>query len=245
MIPIKDTELVVLYEDRHIVVCEKAPGVPSQSDKTQDADMISRIKCYLREKEPQKGVPYTVAVHRLDRPVGGIMVYAKTPEAAAGLSRQIQKGDMEKQYLAVVCGDFSAETGREPRELCDYLKKDGRTNLSVIAKKGEPQAKIARLSYQVLEVSEGGLSLLNIRLFTGRHHQIRVQLAEHIAGIWGDTKYNQKNCREKGFWQIALYAWRLSFCHPLTGKQLFFEKIPCQYPFSEFTIAEQKKNKKQ
>ncbi|KSV59722.1 RluA family pseudouridine synthase [Acetivibrio ethanolgignens] len=236
-------ELIVFYEDRDIIVCEKPAGVPSQSDRTQDIDMISKIKNYLREKEPEGGVPYVAAVHRLDRPVGGIVVYAKTPKAAAGISRQIQNGQMEKQYLAVVCGDFSDEIGKDT-ELCDYLKKDGRRNLSIIAGEKDGEAKKARLSYQVLgtvkDKEERGLSLLNVRLFTGRHHQIRVQLSQHLAGIWGDTKYNPGEKERAGFKEIALYSWQLSFHHPITGKQLSFESIPKKYPFSEFFVLKEK-----
>lgn len=238
-------ELTVFYEDRDIIVCEKPVGVPSQSDRTKVLDMVSKIKNYLREKEPTGGVPYVAAVHRLDRPVGGIMVYAKTPKAAARISKEIQSGQMEKEYLAVVCGDFSDEMGKET-ELCDYLKRDGRTNLSVIAGEKDAQAKKARLAYQVLETvdgkEEGALSLFNIRLFTGRHHQIRVQLSHHLAGIWGDKKYNPKEKEKTGFREIALYSWRLSFLHPLTGKRLSFECVPEKYPFSEFLVLKEKIN---
>lgn len=229
-------ELIVFYEDKDIIVCEKPPGVPSQGDRTQAVDMVSKIKSYLREKHPERGIPYVAAVHRLDRPVGGIMVFAKTPEAAAAISRQIQKGQMEKRYLAVICGDFSGEIGKST-ELCDYLKRDGRTNLSVITNERDAQAKKARLSYRVLEVTEEGkepLSLLDIRLFTGRHHQIRVQLSHHLAGIWGDKKYNPVEKETAEFREIALYSWKLSFLHPATGKKLCFEHRPAGYPFSEF-----------
>lgn len=228
--------LTILYEDKDIIVCEKPSGVPSQSDKGQTADMVSLLKTYLREKEPGKGVPYVAAVHRLDRPVGGVMVYAKTKEAAAELSRQIQKGQMQKEYLAVTCGDFSSEIGNEPKYLCDYLKKDAKTNLSAVTTEKDPQGKKAELAYQVLETGQPALSLLNIKLFTGRHHQIRVQLSTHLAGIWGDTKYNKKPVETRGFQQIALYSWRLSFLHPKTKKPMQFEKRPEKYPFSEFAV---------
>lgn len=229
----------ILYEDNDIIVCEKPPGVPSQSDKSQTADMVSLLKTYLREKEPEKGVPYVAAVHRLDRPVGGVMVYAKTKEAAAELSRQIQKSQVQKEYLAVICGDFSAEIGNEPKHLCDYLKKDARTNLSAVTTKKDPQGKRAELAYEVLEVKpeiakQEALSLLNVQLFTGRHHQIRVQLSKHLAGIWGDTKYNKNPAEPGEFQQIALYSWWLSFLHPKTKKPMKFEKTPEKYPFSEF-----------
>lgn len=234
-------ELTVLYEDKSVLVCEKLAGVPSQSDRTLDKDMLSYIKNYLREKNPQGAVPYVAAVHRLDRPVGGVMVYAKTPKAAAELSRQIQKGEMKKQYMAVVCGDFSADIGKEPKELTDYLKKNGRTNLSEVVSEKDPQAKQARLDYQVLETA-GSLSLLNIRLYTGRHHQIRVQLSNHISGIWGDRKYNKEMPEKGGFQEIALYSWSLSFLHPVTKKPMTFEKIPQKYPFSEFKKIQDKKS---
>ena len=245
-------ELNILFEDKHIIVCEKPAGVPAQSDKGQAMDMVSWLKIYLREKEPEKGVPYVAAVHRLDRPVGGIMVFAKTPKAAAGLSQQIQQGKVRKQYLAVISGDYSKELGKEPKELCDYLKKDGKTNLSVVTSEKDKLAKKARLAYQVLETiketnakAEKGLedtealSLLDIELFTGRHHQIRVQLSHNLTGIWGDTKYNAKNCEKKGFYEIALYSWKLSFSHPVTGKSMSFEKIPQKYPFHCFKVLQE------
>ena len=182
-------KLQILYEDMHILVCVKPSGVPSQSDKTADFDMVNRLKNYLYEKGDCKGQPYIGVVHRLDRPVSGIMVFAKTPFSASELSKQIQQKQFCKKYLAVVTSDLSNKLGEDKELLTDYLVKNGRTNLSSITTEKDKNGKKAQLYYNVKSVKEN-LSLVEVELLTGRHHQIRVQLKEHIGGIWGDTKYN-------------------------------------------------------
>ena len=151
-------EINILFEDDHILVCEKPAGVPSQSDKTADFDMVNRLKNYLYEKDSGMTNPYIGVVHRLDRPVGGIMVFAKTPFAAKQLSEQIQKREMKKKYLTVTTTDLTKEIGKEKILLTDYLLKDGRTNLSRISGEKDKNAKKAQLYYKVLKVS-GELSL--------------------------------------------------------------------------------------
>jgi len=216
----------ILYEDEDIIVCVKPYGMPVQSDKSRDTDLVSYLKNYIFEKEDMEEEPYLAMVHRLDRPVGGVMVFAKNQEAAANLSDQIQDGTMIKFYQAVVTGKLPEEAG----VLEDYLVKDGKTNTSKVVKKGTKGAKKAELEYEVLDMFEtdsGILSYVLIGLITGRHHQIRVQLASRGAGIYGDTKYNPLFRKtKKQYQQIALYAARLEFDHPATGKHMVFKAEP-------------------
>lgn len=216
----------ILQEDQDILVCVKPQGMAAQSDKSLDMDLMSYLKNYLYEKHPEQGEPELYGVHRLDRPVGGIMVFAKNKKAAANLSRQIQKGVMKKYYQAVLTGELPDWEG----SLVDYLLKDGKTNTSSVVAENTPGARRAELNYEVLDVMEtdqGVLSYVLIELITGRHHQIRVQMANQNAGIWGDTKYNplfQKTGRT--YRQIGLYATQLSLVHPSTGEKLRFKAEP-------------------
>lgn len=214
----------ILLEDRDILVCRKPAGVPVQSDKTLDYDLVNQLKNYLHEKEENK-FPYIGLVHRLDRPVGGVMVFAKTPQAAKELSKQIQEKKMEKTYLCVVQKDLSEQVGRERTYLEDYIRKDGRTNTSVIVPKSDKAGKCAQLYYRVLEVVDGN-SLVEIRLLTGRHHQIRVQMAAHVGGLVGDTKYNPLATREQGRKGVALFSNSLRFLHPKTKKTIYVTDFP-------------------
>lgn len=224
-------KLEILYEDAAILVAIKPQGVPAQSDKTRDQDMVNLLKNYVFEKENMNEEPYIAIVHRLDRPVGGIMVFARTPEAAAELSRQIQAHEMEKDYQAIVNGELPAECGT----LSDYLVRDGLTNMSKVVPEGTKDAKLAELNYEVLDVIEtdkGLISYVLIELLTGRHHQIRVQLANMKNGIWGDTKYNPKFTNtKKQYKQIGLYATRLKFTHPVTHKEMIFKTEPIGQAF--------------
>lgn len=216
----------ILYEDEDILVCEKPYGMPVQGDKSRDTDLVSYLKNYIYEKEDMEEEPYLAMVHRLDRPVGGVMVFAKDQKAAADLSDQIQEGAMVKFYQAVVTGELPEDTGI----MEDYLVKNGRTNTSKLVKKGTKGAKRAKLQYEVLDVFEtdkGILSYILIELITGRHHQIRVQMAGRGAGIYGDTKYNPLFAKtKKKYQQIALYATRLEFRHPATGEHMVFKTEP-------------------
>lgn len=219
-------KIEILYEDTDIIVCIKPYGVPAQGDKSRDTDVLSYLKNHIFEEEELDEEPYLALIHRLDRPVGGIMVFAKNQKAAANLSDQVQDGTMVKFYQAVVTGEMPDEMG----ELEDYLLKDGKTNTTKVVKKGTKGAKYAALAYEVLDVFEtdqGILSYLLIELITGRHHQIRVQLASRGAGIYGDTKYNpnfQKT--KKTYQQIALFATRLEFEHPGSGEHMVFKCEP-------------------
>jgi 23S rRNA pseudouridine1911/1915/1917 synthase len=216
----------ILHEDADIIVCVKPYGMPAQGDKSRDTDLLSFLKNHIFEEEELEEEPYLAMVHRLDRPVGGIMVFAKNQRAAARLSDQVQDGTMVKFYQAILTGELPDESGM----LEDYLVKDGKTNTSKIVKKGTKGAKKAQLEYEVLDVFEtdqGVLSYVLIDLITGRHHQIRVQMAGRGAGIYGDTKYNPLFAKtKKKYQQIALFATRLEFEHPVTGEHMIFKCEP-------------------
>ena len=153
----------VLYEDNHIIVVEKEPNIPSQADKTGDIDMLSKVKTYIKEKYQKTGDAYIGLVHRLDRPVGGIMVFARTSKAASRLSEQIRNKTFKKKYLAVVDGKFEENTGI----LEDYLYKDERNNMSKVVDKNKKNAKLAKLDYEVLNYdNKRNLSLVKINLHT-------------------------------------------------------------------------------
>lgn len=212
-------ELRIIYEDNHIIVVEKKPNIPSQSDKTGDIDMLTIVKEYIKEKYNKPGNVYLGLVHRLDRPVGGIMIFAKTSKAASRLSNQVREKIFKKEYLAVVDGEFEQKKGT----LRDYLYKDERNNISKVVKKEKKNAKLASLDYEVLKYNNvKNLSLVKINLHTGRHHQIRVQLANFNHSIFGDQKYGT---RGKGK-QIALWAYKLTIIHPITKEEMEFTDFP-------------------
>ena len=211
--------LKVIYEDNHIIVVEKKPNIPSQSDKTGDIDMLTIVKEYIKEKYNKPGNVYLGLVHRLDRPVGGIMIFAKTSKSASRLSNQVREKIFKKEYLAVVDGKPAPEKGT----LEDYLYKDERNNISKVVKKEKKNAKLAKLDYELVKHNEiKNLSLLKINLHTGRHHQIRVQLSNFGHSIFGDQKYGK---RGKGK-QIALWAYKLTIEHPITKEKMEFVDYP-------------------
>lgn len=209
--------LKVLYEDNHIIVVIKPYNIPSQSDKTNDIDMLSLVKEYIKEKYQKPGNVYVGLVHRLDRPVGGIMVFAKTSKAASRLSESIRNKSFSKTYLAVVNGKFEKQNGI----LENYLWKDEALNLSKVVSKDKKGAKLARLTYEVL-AEKNDLSLVKINLETGRHHQIRVQFSNAGHSLYGDQKYGKGSMGK----QIALWAYRLEFKHPVKDEIMKFEALP-------------------
>ena len=212
-------KLKVIYEDNHILVVEKPSNVPSQSDKTNDIDMLTICKKYIKEKYNKPGNVYLGLVHRLDRPVGGIMIFAKTSKSASRLSNQVREKTFKKKYLAVVDGKPKNKTGI----LEDYLYKDERNNISKVVNKDKKNAKYAKLEYEEIAYDEvKNLSLLLINLYTGRHHQIRVQLSNFGHSIFGDQKYGT---RGKGK-QIALWAYELEIEHPITKEKMIFKDLP-------------------
>lgn len=217
--------LEVLYEDNHVIVVKKEANILSQADDTKDIDLLTMVKEYIREKYHKPGNVYVGLVHRLDRPVSGVMVFAKTSKAASRLSAQIQKHQMEKRYMAVVHGKVGEGTYR------DYLKRVENGNTIVVSKE---EGKEAILDYRCLEYSkEKDCSLVEIDLKTGRHHQIRVQFAHHAHPLCGDQRYGTLDRT-----QIALHACYLSFYHPTTKEKMeFFLPPPTTGYWAYFTVS--------
>ncbi len=212
-------KLNVIYEDNHIIVVEKTVNIPSQGDKTGDIDMLTLVKRYIKEKYNKPGEVYLGLVHRLDRPVGGVMVFARTSKAAARLSEQVRNKDFKKKYLVIVDGKFEKNKGT----LEDYLLKNEKTNTSKVVKEGTKNAKLAILDYEVLKYNkEINLSVVKVNLHTGRHHQIRVQMANAGHSICGDQKYGTRG-RGK---QICLWAYELTILHPITKEEMTFKVLP-------------------
>ena len=221
-------EVKFIFEDKDILVVEKPPKVPCQSDKTSDESLMTILNR-----------PYLGLVHRLDRPVGGVMVYAKNKKANSNLSTQVSQRKLEKEYLAIVCGKPENPEG----ELVDYLKKLRTINMSKVVDKDTIGAKEAILQYMVLETKDteeyGPLSLLKIVLKTGRHHQIRVQLSNSGFPIWGDNKYNKTFVKKRGWTQIALWSHKISFAHPTKKTNSTYISLPYdEYPWNIFDYAE-------
>ena len=213
--------LKILFEDEYIMVVKKDAGIPVQAGKLRMMDLQGLIKNELYKRNRKGGEPYLGLIHRLDQPVEGVMVFAKTPFAAGSLSEQVTDGRMKKHYLALLCGKPETNEGT----LVDYLVKDGRTNTSSVAKAGEKDAKRSELNYKVLKCSEE-TTLVEVELITGRHHQIRVQMANAGWPLYGDTKYNPAFQETKEHVQTALCAYQLSFVHPKSKKVMEFSIEP-------------------
>ena len=214
-------DINILYEDEYIIVCEKPAGVATQTKRLGQADMESLLKNYRAEKGE---TPYIGVVHRLDQPVRGVMVFAKTKEVAAGLSRQVQSKMADKFYYAMTDGVPEKKKGT----LENYLLRDGKTNTSKVVSKTTEGAKLARLDYEVIAQNKTN-AILKVQLDTGRHHQIRVQLSNAGMPIVGDTKYNFKAAMQRGQYGLALCAYKIGFKHPKTNKKMEFE---ISMPFS-------------
>lgn len=221
-------EIKIIYEDAELLVCEKPAGFPVQSRKIGQKDCVSVLKTYLYKKDEKQGEPYLGLIHRLDQPVEGLMVFAKTKSAAGNLSAQLSGNGFVKEYRAVVCGKLSLKSGN----LTDYLRKDGKLNCSHVVEKNVPGAKRAELEYRVLEEKEK-YSLVAIRLITGRHHQIRVQMAYAGCPLYGDRKYGAPDAGSASE-SIGLCAAKLSFLHPKTKKKMEFSLEPTGLCFGWF-----------
>lgn len=251
----------ILYEDQDIIVCHKAAGIATQTARVGQADMVSEVTNYLARTHNN---PYVGVVHRLDQPVEGILVFAANKQAAAALGRQMTENRMEKYYYAVVCGNIAKENG----ELTDYLLKDGRANTSRIVPPEVKGAKKAVLKYEILSdripaagfagrsskersewkkvptADQGAfcVALAGIRLLTGRHHQIRVQMSHAGMSLLGDYKYADAQAvrisERLHVKEAALCAGRLSFTHPRTGRRMDFKIRPDGKIFQEeaFTL---------
>ena len=194
-------KLNVLYEDNHIIVVEKMPNILSQSDITGDIDLLTIVKNYIKEKYKKPGNVYIGLVHRLDRPVGGIMVFARTSKAAKRLNEQIKNKKFDKTYIALLDNVIKLKKGI----LEDYLYKDEKLRMSKVVNKEHKDAKLCKLEYEEIGVIHNK-SLLKINLITGRHHQIRVQFQNQGYPLFGDQLYGAKNNE-----QIRLFAYKLEF----------------------------------
>lgn len=238
----------IVYEDEAVLVIRKPAGLATESAGIGQKDVVSELKNYVAKKNPGK-MPYLGVVHRLDQPVEGLLVFAKTKKAADNLTAQLGKGMLKKEYLAVVCGKVPENTGR----LVDYLAKekgmavvknaaDAKTEKDVDAqaeKAADPQAKKAVLTYTKKAETEK-FTLLAVQIETGRFHQIRAQLSHAGFPILGDEKYGSEESkelsREKKIRFTALCAASLSFRHPVTGKTMAFTQTPQNPAFADFVI---------
>lgn len=209
----------VIYEDNHILVVVKPQNIPVMEDDSHDKDMLTLCKEYIKQKADKPGNVYLGLVHRLDRPTGGVMIFAKTSKAAARISEAIREGEVEKKYFAILLGTPREKQGK----LTHYLFKDVKANIVKIVPMSTDGAKKAMLEYWIAgEYSK--LSLARINLITGRAHQIRVQMSSLNTPVFGDIKYGGKTM-PKGF-NLALWAYELKLYHPVTKVKMVFRCYP-------------------
>ena len=218
----------VIFEDNHIIIAEKPVNIPSQRDDSNDDDMLTLLKKDIKERYKKPGNVYLGLVHRLDRPAGGVMVFAKTSKAASRLSEQMRSGRFRKIYFTVVHGKLKNAQG----SLRHFLLKDEQTNIVRIADEPSRIAKLALLDYEEIGQIKG-LSLVKINLHTGRPHQIRVQFADIGNPVWGDQKYGPD--LNKPGQQLALWSSEIAFAHPVSNEELSFtSNPPAKEPWSLF-----------
>ena len=223
-------DIPVVYEDNHVLGVSKPVNVLSQEDSSGDPDMLTILKEDIKVRYSKPGNVYLGLVHRLDRPVGGAMVFAKTSKAASRLSESVRSRSFRKLYAAVVHGKPPQHSGR----LIDTLYKDSRSNTVSVVPKGTEGSKEAILDYTVLE-SAGGLSLVLVELHTGRPHQIRVQLSHAGCPLYGDQRYG-KGLNKAGQ-QIALWSVLVGFPHPVSKEEIKIESLPPDaYPWNSFPL---------
>ena len=228
----------IIFEDNDIIVCYKPSGIATQTKKLGQQDMVSILKNYrAKKKEPA----YIGVIHRLDQPVEGVMVFAKNEKSAAGLSKQVANRNIGKYYYAIgVVGSERCVIGENTTVLTDYMTFDNRTNvgkmiedeISEASLKQDKSIKEARLEYSVIEKKDN-LVCMDIKLGTGRHHQIRLQMAHAGMPLLGDSKYGTAVVGQ----QIALCSYKLEFIHPVTDKKLEFEIKPQNKLFTDNFIA--------
>lgn len=224
-------KIPILYEDNHLLLVEKPINVPVQADSSRDPDLLTLLKEDLKKRYQKPGNVYLALVHRLDRPVGGAMVFGKTSKAASRLSDMMRRQAIERRYLAVVHG----KPNKAKDQIEHYLYKNKRENKVFVDSPNHPETKKAVLDYQVIE-SKQGLSLLSVKLHTGRPHQIRVQLSTIGHPIVGDKKYG--NQQSKPGQQIALWSHSVSFEHPVRREPLNVHSLPpIQFPWNLWDLA--------
>ena len=228
----------IAYEDNHLLVVVKPPNLLTQADQTGDDDLLSQMKRYIKEKYHKPGDVYLGLVHRMDRPVGGLLCLARTSKAAARLSKQVSSHEMAREYLAIAEGRLP-----ESGTLRDYLLKDESTNTVTSVKEGTPGGQLAILHFVCLQAGPDA-SLCHIRLETGRAHQIRVQFAASGHPLIHDARYGHGTPGH----QIALWGAMLSLTHPTLGKRMTFVSppegdawVPYKEAISRFLTTEQTK----
>ena len=219
-IEVMEEKLNILFFVIYIIVVVKPQNIPSQADESGDKDMLTLVKEYIKEKYEKPGEAYVGLVHRLDRPTGGIMVFAKTSKAAGRLSEQIRENKMQKTYYAITTHIPQAKQDT----LLNYLKKDEKNNIVKIVTMADTGAKKAELSYKVLQTNDDDTALLEVKLITGRGHQIRVQLSGINCPLWGDNKYGRDKTKMSK--NLGLWAGRLEFLHPVTKVKMTFACPP-------------------
>lgn len=217
-------KLNILYEDNHLIVVEKKPGVLTQPAKLDLPVLLTDVKLYIKEKYNKPGKVFLGMIHRLDTNVGGVICFAKTSKAASRLSKEIKEQRFEKKYLAVVEGKIKT---KEEVTLVDYLKKDKKHNKAIITNLTKGKKSVLKFK-KISEINN--LTLLEIKLLTGRFHQIRAQLANYGTPIYGDFKYGSV---KKGF-TLALYAYFISFKHPTKAEQITIRHLPTDKSFLPF-----------
>lgn len=210
----------ILYEDNHLIIVEKPVNMPVQADQSQDLDLLTYIKADIKERYNKPGNVYVGLIHRLDRPVGGAIVFAKTSKAASRMADLLRKQEINRSYLAVVRGKVIRRQGR----LTDFVWKDRQKNEVYVVNKHKDGAKKAVLDYTLIE-NKQNLSLVKIQLQTGRSHQIRVQMKQLGHPLYGDQKYGQ-HVNKQGQ-QIALWSHTISFIHPVRGEEI---QVTCSPP---------------
>ena len=222
----KYQNISILYEDNHLLVVNKPANIPVCKDNSNDEDLLSKLKEYIKIKYNKPGNVYLGLVHRLDRPVEGIIVFTKTSKSASRLTNQIQNKKFKKTYYAIV-----ENNPKQDGQFTDYLTKNEKTNTSYVT--NDKIGKKSILEYKILNKKDN-LSLVEINLLTGRHHQIRVQFSHHGYPLYGDHKYNKKFINDNKS-NICLIAKKLSFYHPTTNELLTFEiDLPKRYPYTLF-----------
>lgn len=216
----------IVYEDNHIIIVNKKAGEIVQGDKTGDTPLSELVKEYIKEKYHKPGNVFCGVVHRIDRPVEGLVIFARTSKALERLNRMLRDGGIHKTYHALVEGRMT----QQEASLENYLVSDGRINKTFVAKASTPGAKLSKLNYRTLAVGDR-YSLLEVNLLTGRKHQIRAQLSAIGHPIKGDLKYGSKRSNPNG--GISLQAHKIEFIHPVSKEQISIELPEIENPITK------------